>query len=279
MVTDLVDVENMDFYRKVYEKSVEYKAKINDDYWDIILHHFRWGQYLNKHVDKEYEKAVVDRLADSLDMSRSHLYRMMQFGRKFKNEKALADYREEAASAGYTLTWTYIKNNVLPEATQRPDVYGGETNVVDESMRKIESMGIEMEKLRDMLNSESLDLEKKEEVVGVLLHADEVITETVGALMPDMSPKERVERSTMYLDYVRSLPCLICAGEAQAHHVDVGGVAMKGSDYVTVPLCNEHHRELHDRGDVSFQQWHGVDFNRVVIQYLSRFIQAIEEGQ
>jgi len=276
-VNDLVDVEKLGFYKKVYVESLKYKDRIKSDYWEVILDHFRWGQFLNKNVQATYADAVVAKLAEELHLSESHLYRIMQFGRKFLTEEALEDYRKDAESAGYTLTWTHIKNNVLPDSTKRPELYGGESNVADESMRKIDSIGIEMEKLRSMLGKEQLPFDKKEEIAGCLLHAQDVIYETYVDMVPEIAPAITVERSTMYLDYVRSIPCIICDQQAQAHHVEAGGVGMKGSDYATLPLCAEHHRELHDRGDATFRQWHGIDFNVEVIKIMKRYIQAIEE--
>lgn len=63
------------------------------------------------------------------------------------------------------------------------------------------------------------------------------------------------QRSRKHLDFVRSRPCAFCLHLAkEAHHhsrrAGGGGVGLKGCDLLTVPLCSEHHRELHKTGEV-----------------------------
>ena len=59
-------------------------------------------------------------------------------------------------------------------------------------------------------------------------------------------------RSKDHLRYVSSLPCLVCGrSPSQAHHVRYAqprGLGLKVGDQWTVPLCNRHHRSLHDSG-------------------------------
>ena len=62
-------------------------------------------------------------------------------------------------------------------------------------------------------------------------------------------------RSRAHLAYVRARPCVFCPRPAsEAHHAfrnaGGGGMGIKGCDLFTVPLCREHHRELHKRGVV-----------------------------
>lgn len=45
-----------------------------------------------------------------------------------------------------------------------------------------------------------------------------------------------------YLDKVAQLGCLICQKPAQIHHIREGqGIAMRSSNYLVIPLCQEHH--------------------------------------
>lgn len=62
-------------------------------------------------------------------------------------------------------------------------------------------------------------------------------------------------RSPKHLAFVRELPCLFCARPAvEAHHAfrrnGGGGMGIKGCDLLAVPLCHEHHHELHATGTV-----------------------------
>ena len=61
-------------------------------------------------------------------------------------------------------------------------------------------------------------------------------------------PREKNER---HLDFIRTLPCLLCGAPAEAAHIRASyihfgkpatGAAEKPSDKYAVPLCPEHHR-------------------------------------
>jgi hypothetical protein len=60
-------------------------------------------------------------------------------------------------------------------------------------------------------------------------------------------------RDPDHLAFVAAKPCLICARTpAHAHHLTFAqprALGRKASDEFAIPLCNLHHRELHDRGD------------------------------
>ena len=67
-----------------------------------------------------------------------------------------------------------------------------------------------------------------------------------------------------YTDWVATLPCVICKEHNEtvvAHHLKhrwsphCGGGSQKANDYLTMPLCYEHHRMLHAFEDqiVEFQ--------------------------
>ena len=62
-------------------------------------------------------------------------------------------------------------------------------------------------------------------------------------------PKKKTPRDVKYLKFVRSLSCQICGTthDIQCHHTDTGGIALVGSDYSVVPLCLDHHREIHQK--------------------------------
>jgi hypothetical protein len=57
-----------------------------------------------------------------------------------------------------------------------------------------------------------------------------------------------------YLDRVRALPCRVidlhtatpCRGRIEAHHAGTRpGIALKSHDHTALPLCTQHHRDLH----------------------------------
>lgn len=61
------------------------------------------------------------------------------------------------------------------------------------------------------------------------------------------------DRNPRYLAFVRSKRCWFCGKDAEPHHpikhwfpISNGGIGRKGSDYLAIPLCREHHRKVHD---------------------------------
>ena len=61
--------------------------------------------------------------------------------------------------------------------------------------------------------------------------------------------KQLTPRDPQYLAWINTLPCAVCfrTGPNEAHHAKSGGLGVKSSDYTAIPLCNEHHREWHDK--------------------------------
>lgn len=77
-------------------------------------------------------------------------------------------------------------------------------------------------------------------------------------------PEPRRIRDQEHLRFVASHPCLICGRQpCHAHHLRFAqprAMALKCGDQWTVPLCNVHHRALHDAGNErAWWQEGGID--------------------
>lgn len=76
--------------------------------------------------------------------------------------------------------------------------------------------------------------------------------------------RDRIVRDKTHLRFVATLPCLVCRREpCDAHHVKLAQPRMLGrkvSDEFTVPLCRDHHRELHRHGSER-AWWASVNVN------------------
>jgi DNA recombination protein Rad52 len=71
-------------------------------------------------------------------------------------------------------------------------------------------------------------------------------------------------RDSEHLEYVATLPCLVCErAPSQAHHLRFAqprALGSKVSDEWVVPLCNLHHRALHDCGaEETWWKAHNID--------------------
>jgi len=78
-----------------------------------------------------------------------------------------------------------------------------------------------------------------------LLFADQLVTPL---------PKSAKARNTTHLRFVAEQPCLVCQrSPCDAHHIKFAeplALGRKVSDEFTVPLCRDHHQQLHRHGMV-----------------------------
>ena len=240
-------------------------------YWQLGL---RITEYeATGEITREYRNATITCLAADIHINASNLYRAIQLATQFPDQQAYGDLVQSCIDTKHTFSWTYVRNNVLPDPTKRSELYGGKVAVVDQMMMEAETLALKAERLNEMLKEQDIDLDKRREIEGVVAQVAEVIDESKRILLPDFSPTSN--SSENYLDYIRSLECVICGkSPSDPHHLDTAGVAMKGSDYITVPLCREHHDELHSQGKATFQQLHGVDFYKEVVKFLVAWLEV-----
>lgn len=75
--------------------------------------------------------------------------------------------------------------------------------------------------------------------------------------------------SAKHLRLIRSLPCSVPGcyqSPIHAHHVRTAansGTGLKPDDRMAVPLCFEHHAEIHHIGKRTFEHKYGVDLRQV----------------
>ena len=53
-----------------------------------------------------------------------------------------------------------------------------------------------------------------------------------------------------YMNFVASLGCIACGKPAEIHHMrglTTLGAGQKAGNYMVIPLCREHHMEMHQR--------------------------------
>lgn len=87
--------------------------------------------------------------------------------------------------------------------------------------------------------------------------------------------KEETYRSEEYLNFIRSLPCLIedrnCFSQIAPHHIEARATC---SDLWTLPLCCGHHtgdNGIH-RGKETFERRYGLNIDREVMKLNKQYI-------
>ena len=63
-------------------------------------------------------------------------------------------------------------------------------------------------------------------------------------------PKDVRLISTMALDLARQQPCIVCGQRADPHHLKTRASGGHDVDYNLMPLCREHHAEIHKLGNI-----------------------------
>ena len=97
-----------------------------------------------------------------------------------------------------------------------------------------------------------------------------------------LSAPRRV-RDKAHLQFVGSLPCLVCGRRpAHAHHLrfaQLRAMGAKVSDEWTVPLCPIHHRSLHDVGvEEEWWQAKGIDAKAEAEKLWQRYRSSLHAG-
>lgn len=97
------------------------------------------------------------------------------------------------------------------------------------------------------------------------------------------SKSSRREHDEKYLDWIRSLPCIVTGREAQAAHVSYAepaygklgrGLGAKESDRWTVPLCQDEHARQHQMNERAYWQSVGIDPCIIAMALFSAFPNA-----
>ena len=94
-------------------------------------------------------------------------------------------------------------------------------------------------------------------------------------------PKAKRTRATelerQHMGLVAELGCLLCSSPAEVHHIREGqGMSQRASNWLTVPLCPEHHRGssgLHGLGERGFATRHRLgelDLLAMTLERLAR---------
>jgi hypothetical protein len=89
-----------------------------------------------------------------------------------------------------------------------------------------------------------------------------------------MTAKRKAYRNRKYLDWVKQQPCAVCGAPADdPHHLigvgGMGGMGMKAPDSMVMPMCRQHHNQIHATPEQWPEQW----------QWIARTLdKALQEG-
>lgn len=93
------------------------------------------------------------------------------------------------------------------------------------------------------------------------------------------------ERSKAYLEYIQASACCVTGTYSHeyesviAHHVRClggGGMGLKPSDYLTIPLTVGEHGKLHKMGERGYWASKNIDPESLVTGYLREYLSLIK---
>jgi len=98
-----------------------------------------------------------------------------------------------------------------------------------------------------------------------------------------MITKDKPERDSKYLEFIRTLPCAICGGgPCQAAHQRLlsGGMGSKPSDYHAIPCCPTCHMFEHSQGVLTLwnkKTFHSFETKHELREFLQMLCTALKE--
>lgn len=80
-------------------------------------------------------------------------------------------------------------------------------------------------------------------------------------------------RNPAYLDFLRQCPCEVCGRRpCDPAHGPVNGMSSKGPDAGAIPLCREHHEEMHDLNWPAFEILRGINREKAATKHWAAFL-------
>lgn len=241
--------------------------------WEIVLGYWGLGRQMVEYEQSgmltfDYGSGTMAVVAADFGFrDPTVVYRMKEAALRYPDLESLVVAKANLEHTGLSPNWTNFRRLCLPKDTTHPERYGGIGAVFQSRLSKIESVLIDMEEVAEMQKTE----DEQQQWEGVKLIAHDVFV----GILENSLPKGKIDRNADYLDYIRSLPCLVCDKQAEPHHVETGGTSIKGTDYATVPFCREHHGELHSLGKAEFERVFVLDLWYEVAKCLETYLIAL----
>ena len=91
-------------------------------------------------------------------------------------------------------------------------------------------------------------------------------------------------RNSVYLQWIRTLPCSVCrtTRTVEAAHTGPHGISQKSSDLSAIPLCARHHRtgydSYHKLGPWKFAEVHQLNIRAIVARLSAKPWIRVESG-
>jgi hypothetical protein len=229
-------------------------------------------------IGTERGKGTVDMMAEKTGISSTTLRIARRFSDHFNGDvERMRQWVRNHKHNGHKVNWQAVID--LTRANRDAKVLGPEKMIrrlvgsVERSVRDLEAAN---EAISLLPESEQTDW--KDQLIGAATKLYEESSEFRNHSVPVIEEGGtlffRPIRSTEYLEWIRTMPCVITGSfPVDAHHaVGKHGRGEKASDFGVIPLARELHMEYHDKGREYFENKYNVDITELVLNYLHRYI-------
>ena len=258
--------------RELDQQAQEITSLIRSKGKALIRLRFQQGRIveaLYQQYESVYGESLMQRLEQGTGVSRRLLWQAHQFYRLPElrgSELLLEQWIENRETERGSISWTYCRNYAAKQLSPHdPD------KIQDEAER--------LERRSERLEQDAQDLQRRTtspEAEGVTVQA-QLVAQDTRAQLRQVEAKPQTPRSTEYLTFVRSLPCCVTGQPgAEAHHVEQGGVGMKGSDFSCIPLAPAVHRYVENQGHRAAETFYGFSVAEALIETMHRFLSGQE---
>ena len=145
-----------------------------------------------------------------------------------------------------------------------PEILGSK-ELATRTVRRIERIASDLETINSLIEKEIMT---REDVIPLMQRLSLSIDEFKYNLDELENPKPHTPRSREYMNLVKSLPCCVTGspGPNDPHHVEQGGVAMKGSDFSCIPLRHDIHELTEKHGHSWLEETYNVRIGNLIAE-------------
>lgn len=252
---------------------------------NTIRSRYEWGKRVQKSLSEASRgDSLAEKVADNIDKTPQYVWNHAKFYRAVKEEwpdDGIDGYLQDCEDFDRNLTWTNARSWAEDSSEEEVDTTEQEVHEqTKRTERALERAEEEYSRLQEMAMRTKGELpdSQLEEVTGTLVATGQAIQDSDPEDLPDPEPERTENRE--YLDWVKKHDCCVCGqsrGEMDPHHLDAVGIATKGTDFLTVPLCRMCHNRLDSVGmdEVSFFRKEGVNPYEVSAELMARLLNRL----
>jgi len=278
-------VEDFERIRESTRRKQE--AKEND-----IRERYRWGRTVHDALENsDYGDGVAKKIANEVDHTVQYVHNHARFYKRVRErwpDDEADGYVALCEDEDRNLSWRQARDWADEQSKQDDDTEKSGTKA-----EEVEQQRLRVERKIEALEEEATQLWKQsqeargeltdhdfEQVKGVVVAAKQKIDETDPDDVPDAEPEQHRQEIDAWRRWVETKGCIVPGCDTPftgptAHHLDRGGHGTKGSDTLTVCLCDPHHQILHDMPEREFWDMHNVNPWRVAAEWQSEVLDAI----